>query len=185
MRPLGVRAHPLVFGVVVFLASESMLFAGLLAAWYDLRGLSPTWVPSGADLDVAGASFGTALLGLGSVTMGIAQWAASHRTRGIARGMLVMTIFCALAFSFVALRSWHLANFAVDTNAFGTLYFVMTGVHLAHVLAGAVVLAALTAFLGRPAFTADEHAGVEAIAYYWHFVFIVWLALWATIYLIR
>jgi cytochrome c oxidase subunit 3 len=185
MRAVGVRAHPLVFGVVVFLASESMLFAGLLAAWFDLRGQASVWVPAGAQLDVAGATFGTALLGLGSVTMGIAQWSASHHRRGAARGMLVLTIFCALAFTFIALRSWHLANFAVDTNAFGTLFFVMTGVHLAHVVLGAFLLTSLAAFLGRPAFTADDHAGVEAIAYYWHFVFIVWVALWATIYLIR
>jgi cytochrome c oxidase subunit 3 len=185
MRSVGVRAHPLVFAVVVFLASESMLFAGLLAAWYDLRGQSAAWIPAGAELDVAGAAFGTALLGFGSVTMGIAQWAASNRKRGVARGMLVLTIFCALAFSFIALRSWHLANFAVDTNAFGTLFFVLTGVHLAHVVAGAVILTALTAFLGRPAFTSDNHAGVEAVAYYWHFVFIVWVGLWATIYLLK
>jgi cytochrome c oxidase subunit 3 len=184
-RSTGVRAHPLVFGVVVFLASETMLFAGLLAAWYDLRGQSATWIPAGAQLDVAGATFGTALLGLGSITMGVAQWAASHRKRGAARAMLVLTIFCALAFTYIALRSWHLANFAVDTNAFGTLFFVMTGVHLAHVVAGALALTTLTAFLGRPAFTADNHAGIEAIAYYWHFVFVIWVGLWATIYLVR
>jgi cytochrome c oxidase subunit 3 len=185
LRSLGVRAHPLVFGVVVFLASESMLFAGLLAAWYDLRGQSASWIPAGAQLDVAGATFGTALLGLGSITMGVAQWGAANRRRGLARGMLVTTIFCALAFTYITLRSWHLANFAVDTNAFGTLFFVLTGVHLAHVIAGAIALSTLTIFLRRPAFTADDHAGVEAIAYYWHFVFIVWVGLWATIYLIK
>jgi cytochrome c oxidase subunit 3 len=185
MRSLGIRAHPLVFGVVVFLASESMLFAGLLAAWYDLRGLSSVWVPAGAQLDVAGATFGTALLGLGSITMAVAQWSASHRKRGVARGMLVATIFCALAFAYIALRSWSLANFSVDTNAFGTLFFVLTGVHLAHVIVGAILLTMLAIFLRRPAFTADNHAGVEAVAYYWHFVFIVWVGLWATIYLIR
>ena len=86
---------------------------------------------------------------------------------------------------YVALRSWSLANFAVDTNAFGTMFFVLTGVHLAHVIAGAIVLLALTIFLGKPAFTGDNHAGVEAVAYYWHFVFIVWVGVWATIYLVR
>jgi cytochrome c oxidase subunit 3 len=185
MRTLGIRAHPLVFGVVVFLASESMLFAGLLAAWYDLRGLSTTWIPAGAELDFNGAAFGTALLGLGSVTMGIAQWAAANRKRGIARGMLVLTLFCALAFVVIALRTWRLANFSVSTNAFGTLFFVLTGVHLAHVVVGAILLSALTIFLGKAAFTSDNHAGVEAIAYYWHFVFIVWVGLWATIYLVH
>jgi cytochrome c oxidase subunit 3 len=99
--------------------------------------------------------------------------------------MLVGTIFCALAFSYIALRGWSLANFSVDTNAFGTLFFVLTGVHLAHVIVGASLLTMLTIFLRRPAFTADDHAGVEAIAYYWHFVFVVWVGVWATIYLIR
>ena len=73
MRSVAIRAHPLVFGVVVFLASESMLFAGLLAAWYDLRGLTGQWMPSGTRIDLGLATFGTVLLGAGSVTMGIAQ----------------------------------------------------------------------------------------------------------------
>src|ERR1700694_1803505 len=116
MRSLAVRAHPLVFGVVVFLASESMLFAGLLAAWYDLRGGPAPWPPAGARLDLAGATFGAILLGLGSVTMGIAQAAAVHRHRRLARAMLVLTLFCALAFIIVALHGWQTANFRVDTD---------------------------------------------------------------------
>ncbi len=185
MRSVAVRAHPLVFGVVVFLASESMLFAGLLAAWYDLRGTTAPWPPAGIQLDTAGATFGTILLGLGSVTMGIAQAAATKRHRALARAMLVLTLFCAIAFAYVALRGWSQANFHVDTNAYGTLFYVLTGTHLAHVIAGAVLLTALSVFLRQPAFTRDRHAGVEAIAYYWHFVFVVWLALYATIYLVR
>jgi cytochrome c oxidase subunit 3 len=185
MRSIAVRAHPLVFGVVVFLASESMLFAGLLAAWFDLRGMSQDWPPAGTQLDVAGATFGTMLLGLGSVTMGIAQVAAKNKRRTRARAMLVLTIFCALAFSFLALRDWQRANFHVDSNAYGTLFYVLTGTHLAHVLVGAVLLTALAVFLRKPAFQEDEQAGVEAIAYYWHFVFIIWVALWATIYFVR
>jgi heme/copper-type cytochrome/quinol oxidase subunit 3 len=185
MRSVAVRAHPLVFGVVVFLASESMLFAGLLAAWYDLRGMTQPWPPAGAQLDFGGATFGTILLGLGSVTMGIAQAAATKRRRGTARAMLVLTLFCALAFVYVALRGWAQANFHVDTDAYGTLYYVLTGTHLAHVIAGAVLLLALALFLGKRAFEANQHAGVEAIAYYWHFVFVVWLAVYATIYLVR
>ena len=183
--PITVRAHPLVFGVVVFLASESMLFAGLLAGWYDLRGLNAAWPPPGVRVDAAGAAFGTVLLGLGSVTMGIAQAAAFRRARKVARAMLVLTIFFAASFIAVALRGWSQANFRIGSHAFGTLYFALTGTHLVHVAAGVVLLTALALFLGRPAFTRDDHAGIEAIAYYWHFVFVVWLALYATIYLVR
>jgi cytochrome c oxidase subunit 3 len=185
MRSLAVRAHPLVFGVVVFLASESMLFAGLLAAWYDLRGLQAQWMPAGTEISLSLATFGTVLLGLGSVTMGIAQAAAGRRSRRVARAMLVLTLFCALGFIYTALRDWSEANFQVSSSAYGTLFYVLTGTHMAHVLVGAVLLIALTIFLRTPAFTRDHHAGIEAIAYYWHFVFVVWLALYATIYLIR
>jgi cytochrome c oxidase subunit 3 len=185
MRSVAVRAHPLVFGVVVFLASESMLFAGLLAAWYDLRGLNAAWPPPGTINDVTGATIGTVILGLGSVSMGIAQHSARKQRRGIARLMLLLTLGCALAFTAIALNDWHTANFHVDTNAYGTMFYVVTGTHLAHVLAGAVLLTAMTIFLGRPAFEADQQAGIEAIGYYWHFVFIIWVAVWATIYLIK
>ncbi len=185
MRSVAIRAHPLVFGVVVFLASESMLFAGLLAAWYDLRGIATQWMPSGTEIDLGLATFGTVLLGAGSVTMGIAQVAAARRSRRVARAMLVLTLFCALGFVYTALRDWSLANFQISSSAYGTLFYVLTGTHLAHVIAGAVLLIAVTLFLGRPAFTRDDTAGVEAIAYYWHFVFVVWLAVYATIYLIR
>ena len=117
--------------------------------------------------------------------MGVAQAAAARRKRRIARAMLVLTLFCALGFVCTALRDWSLANFQISSSAYGTLFFVVTGTHLAHVIAGAVLLIALISFLGRPAFTRDHTAGVEAIAYYWHFVFVVWLAVYATIYLVR
>jgi len=185
MRSVAVRAHPLVFGVVVFLASESMLFAGLLAAWFDLRGRALAWPPPGASLDVASGTFGTVLLGVGSVTMGVAQVAGAKGRRGVARAMLVLTVLCALSFVYVTLHDWAGTSFRVDTDAFGTLFYVLTGTHLAHVIAGAILLTALTVFLRRPAFQADERAGVEAIAYYWHFVFAIWVALYATIYLIK
>lgn len=185
MRSVAVRAHPLVFGVVVFLASESMLFAGLLAAWYDLRGMNAVWPPAGAKIDVVGQSIGTALLGLGSVTMAIAQFAAYRKRRKLARAMLVLTLFCAFGFLYLALTDWADVNFSVSTNAFGTMFFVLTGTHMAHVFAGAILLAALTIFLREPAFVMARQAAVEAIAYYWHFVFVVWLAIWFSVFLLK
>lgn len=185
MRPIAIRAHPLVFGVVVFLASESMLFAALLAAYYDLRGMNTVWPPPGVSLDTAGASFGTALLALGSITMGIAQVQAARSNFRIARAMVVLTLFCALGFTYVELSEWHAATFTIHSHAYGTMFYVLTGTHLAHVLAGAVLLIALSLFLRRRAFSADHQAGIEGVAYYWHFVFVIWLAVWATIYFVR
>jgi|SRR5947209_7483542 len=185
MRSVAIRAHPLVFGTVVFLASESMLFAALLAAYFFLRGATGPWPPAGTDLDIAGMTLGTGLLALGSVTMTFAQNAATRRSRVLARALLVATIVCALGFLYLELHDWHSANFWVNGTAYATIYYVLTGTHFAHVLAGVVLLAAVAIFLRTPAFTREHHAGVEAVAYYWHFVFAVWLALYATIFLIR
>jgi len=179
------RAHPLVFGTVVFLASESMVFAALLAAYYYLRGMTVRWPPAGAELDAGSMAIGTLLLAAGSVTMTVAQVAATRGERRGARIMLIATIALAAAFLALEWHDWAQANFGVADSAYGTIYYVLTGTHFAHVLAGAVLLSAVTVFLRLPAFTRDHFAAVEAVAYYWHFVFVVWLALYATIFLIR
>jgi cytochrome c oxidase subunit 3 len=185
MRSVAIRAHPLVFGTIVFLASESMVFAAMLAAYYDLRGATAAWPPLGTQLDATGMAVGTVLLGLGSVTMSVAQIAATRGRRVIAQVMLVLTIVAAAGFLGLEWSDWSTANFHIDGSAYGTIYYVLTGTHFAHVLAGVVLLAAVAIFLRRPAFTREHHAGVEAVAYYWHFVFVVWLALYATIFLVR
>jgi cytochrome c oxidase subunit 3 len=185
MRSVAIRAHPLVFGTIVFLASESMVFAALLAAYYDLRGGTAAWPPPGVQLDASGMAIGTLLLGIGSVTMAVAQVAATRSNRVLARLMLLLTILAAFGFLGLEWMDWSNANFHINGVAYGTIYYALTGTHFAHVLAGAVLLAAVAIFLSRPAFTREHHAGVEAVAYYWHFVFVVWLALYATIFLVR
>jgi heme/copper-type cytochrome/quinol oxidase subunit 3 len=185
MRSVAIRAHPLVFGTVVFLASESMAFAALLAAYYYLRGLTVPWPPAGAELHATSMAIGTLLLAAGSVSMTFAQMAATRGDRGRARPLLGVTIACAVAFLVLEWTDWGHANFAIDGSAYGTIYYVLTGTHFAHVLAGVALLAAVAIFLRTPAFTRDHFAAVEAVAYYWHFVFVVWLALYATLFMIR
>lgn len=182
---VAVRAHQLVFGTVVFLASESMLFAGLLAAYYYLRGATQPWPPAGTSLDYPGMALGTGLLAFGSVTMTVAQMAATKRNRNLARLMLVVTILAALGFIYLELSDWYNGNLWITSNAYATIYFVMTGTHIAHVMAGVALLAAVTIFLRSRAFTREHHAGVEAVAYYWHFVFGVWLLIYSTIFLVK
>lgn len=173
------------FGTVVFLASESMVFAALLAAYYYLRGMTDTWPPAGIELSATSMTIGTFLLAAGSVMMTFAQMAATRGGRVQARVMLALTIVVAVAFLGLEWSDWSRANFAINGSAYGTIYYVLTGTHFAHVLAGVVLLAAVAIFLRTPAFTRDHFAAVEAVAYYWHFVFVVWLALYATIFLIR
>jgi cytochrome c oxidase subunit III len=184
---LPIRAHPLVFGVVVFLASELMFFAALFAAYFDLRGQAAprSWPPPYVHLDTLDSSIGTALLFVSSLVMfAMARAASRYRIRA-ARAWLGVGMLCALGFIAIALYGYAHDTFTIASSAYGSLYYTMTGFHLLHVMAGVGLLAAVWLGLRSPAIRANHLAAAEAISYYWHFVFVVWLGLWSAIYLIR
>jgi cytochrome c oxidase subunit 3 len=185
LLPLPVRAHPLVLGVVLVLASELMFFAALFAAYYDLRQTHTAWPPLGVHLDFVNSAAGTLLLFLASVTTVFATKAMGRGNYRAARRWIAAAIAAAAGFVAIALFGYTRAGFSIASNAYGTTYYTMTGFHLLHVLAGIGILIALFVGMGRPALTADRRAGAEAMTYYWHFVFVVWLGIWATIYFVR
>jgi len=182
---LAVRAHPLVFGVALFLASELMFFAGLFAAYFDLRSGSTLWPPPGLHLDTLQSAFGTLMLGISSFTMIGMTRALARAAPSRAYAWLFSGILAAVAFVVIAVSGWQSDGFTIASHAYGSLFFAMTGFHLLHVIAGIVLLLALFFGLRTAALTADHRAGAEAIMYYWHFVFIVWLGIWGTIYFLR
>jgi cytochrome c oxidase subunit III len=183
VRPVALRAHPLVFGVALFLASELMFFAGFFAAYFDLRSGSVAWPPPGVHLDTGLAALGTVLLAVSSgAAIGTTRALAANRS---AYGWLFLGIAAAIAFVAIALAGYQNDAFTIASNAYGSLYFSMTGFHLIHVAAGVVLLTALLWGLRSPAITANHRAAAEAIMYYWHFVFVVWLGIFGTIYLVR
>ena len=172
-------------GVVLFLASELMFFAGLFAAYYDLRATAAQWPAPSAHLDRLEASFGTALLFAASLVMVLATRAMDRGRLAAARAWTVSAIVAALGFVVLSLHGYASSNLTLSTNAYASIYFTLTGFHLLHVLVGIGILGALAAGLSSTALRADHRAGAEAMTYYWHFVFVVWLGIWATVYLIR
>ena len=184
-RNLALRTHPLVFGVVVFLASELMFFGSLLAAYFNLRSIGAPWPPAGVTLDTVESSVGTGLLAISSATMLFTTHHAAKNRTDLARFWLGATILLGTAFELIALHGWVKAPFRIDTNAYGSVFYATTGFHFLHVLAGIVLLSMLFVGLRMAAFERDKRAGVEAIGFYWHFVFAVWLLIWGTVYFIR
>jgi cytochrome c oxidase subunit 3 len=185
MRQLAYRAHPLLFGVVVFLASELMFFAGLFAAYFDLRSGNAVWPPPGVHLNVLESTIGTLLLFVSSMTM-IGMTRALDRSGARAAYPWLFTgILAAILFVALSVAGWRDQTFTIGSHAYGSVYYAMTGFHVLHVIAGIILLTALYFGLRSPALTANHRAGAEAIMYYWHFVFVVWLGIWGTIYFIR
>ena len=185
MRPLPVRAHPIVLGTVVFLASELMFFAALFATYYDLKSTTAVWPPAGVHLDQSGSAIATFMLFVASAVMFPFMRAVDRRAFKAANAWLYVSIVAGISFLVLELHSWAQEDFTMRSSAYASTYLTMTGFHFLHVLVGVILLTALFVGLRSPAFEADHHAGAEAISYYWHFVFIVWVGIYATIFLIR
>ncbi len=175
----------LLVGTVVWLASELMFFSGLFAAYFTLRATAEEWPPHGVELDAVVSGIFTALLVLSSGTMQLAVRALARDHRRRFRVFIVLTVLLAVIFLANQGREWAEAGFGIDSHAYGSAFFVMTGFHGLHVLGGVLAMVLL---LGRSAgahFGAAEVPAVEVVSYYWHFVDVVWLGLWATLFLLR
>jgi cytochrome c oxidase subunit III len=171
-------------GVVVWLASELMFFAGLFGAYFTLRGINDPWPPSGVHLETVTTSLATVVLLSSSGAMHLAVVAAKRGDRRASIRWLGLTalmgaiFLCNLAFEYAE------ADFTIDSNAYGSIFFLMTGFHGLHVVGGIVFMGAVAvAIAGRS--RAPAHETVEVCGYYWHFVDAVWVAMFATIYVLR
>jgi cytochrome c oxidase subunit 3 len=184
-RELSLRTHPLVLGMVMFLVSDLMIFGGLIASYFALRGISAEWPPPGIVLDAKSAAIGTIMLALSSFTMLCSTHFLARNAFLLARLWLGATMLLGAAFVLQTYDGWLSAPFRMATNAYGSVYFVMTGFHALHVTAGVVLLGTLFFNMRKTAFQRDERAGAEAIGFFWHFVFLIWLLVGGTIFVLR
>jgi cytochrome c oxidase subunit 3 len=173
-------------GVVVWLASELMFFSGLFAAWFTLRASAGAgdWPPEGVELETLRTAIATAVLVASSFTMHIAVTRANAGDRsGAVRGLAVTATLGAL---FVANQAWEYAaaDFSISSHAYGSIFYLMTGFHGLHVLGGLAFMAAVAGVIGGRTSRAPVAPAVDVCAYYWHFVDVVWVVMFTTIYLI-
>ncbi|MEX0990127.1 MAG: heme-copper oxidase subunit III [Actinomycetota bacterium] len=179
------RVTPLRFGTILFLASELMFFAGLFAAYFSLRAISDPWPPEAVELDLLLPSVATALLVLSSSTFVGAMHALERGDHGRMRRWIAATAVLGTVFLASQIYDWTRLDFAVDTDAYGTIFYSMTGFHALHVFAGLLLMGVLLGRAAQGAYATGDHSSAHAIGYYWHFVDVVWVGLFAVIYLIR
>jgi cytochrome c oxidase subunit 3 len=179
----GGRPSTLGVGTVTFLASELMFFSGLFAAWFTLRAANDVWPPEGVELAVVQTAAATLVLVASSFTMHAAHRAADDGDgRGTVRWLVVTAALGALFLGNQALE-YAAADFSMSSHAYGSMFFLMTGFHGLHVLGGIGLMAVLLWVVsGRT--RAPLADSVTSASYYWHFVDVVWVAMFATIYLL-
>ena len=180
------RPPLLTVGTVVWLASELMFFSGLFAAYFTLRAASKgDWPPPGVDLNVAGSGAFTLALVSSSATMQLAVRAIAAGRLGAFRRWVLATMLLAGGFLANQAHEWSTLAFSVSSHAYGSAFYVMTGFHGMHVLGGILAMVLLLGRSGSPRFGAAEAPAVEVVGYYWHFVDAVWVAMWATLFLLK
>jgi cytochrome c oxidase subunit 3 len=187
--PAGTASPPsapstLGVGVVVWLASELMFFAGLFGAYFTLRGLNDPWPPEGVKLETLTTSLATVVLVASSGAMHFAVVAARRGDRRASIRWLGVTALMGALFLCNLAFEYSQAEFKIDSNAYGSIFYLMTGFHGLHVVGGLVFMGAVAvAIAGRS--RAPAHETVEVCGYYWHFVDVVWVAMFATIYVLK
>jgi heme/copper-type cytochrome/quinol oxidase subunit 3 len=172
------------WGMAMFIVAELALFGSGLAAYFYLRFRSPSWPPPGIERpDLTLGWIATALLVLSSVPM---LWAE----RGIERGQtwrlrLGIAIAMAMAFAFLSIQGYEYAtaDFGYRTSAYGSLFFTITSLHGLHVIGALLIAGYLQARSLAGHFDEDHHLAVQTGALYWHFVDLVWIAIFASLYL--
>jgi cytochrome c oxidase subunit 3 len=177
-----------VFGMTIFLASEAMLFAGLIAGYVVLRLSSPAWPPSAEypKLPVVLTGINTVFLITSSFTYHFAEVAVKKGKKGTA--WLFLTVLLGSLFLCIQGYEWyHMHHEGLWFNTggvYGSSFFVLTGFHGLHVLIGVLMIAwALIRQLGG-AYTAQSHTYLILAGMYWHFVDVVWLFLYSVLYLV-
>ena len=179
------RVEAQLLGMLLFIISEVMLFGAFFTAYFFVRiVVGADWMPEGDGLPVAVAGVNTAILLSSSFTMHWALESARNENRAGLRAGILTTFLLGLTFLTVQVNEYVHIGFAPSDHAQGTIFYGLTGLHGAHVFVGLTLLlfATIRAFRGH--FTAKEHRGVEVPGIYWHFVDVMWIFVYTTIYIL-
>jgi heme/copper-type cytochrome/quinol oxidase subunit 3 len=167
---------------VVF--TEASLFAYLLFSYYYLavQPHLPGTFPEGGTPDLTLALPNTAILLLSSVAVGWAQFSIEHNQKWKLAVGLGVAALLGIVFLIVQYFEWAQKSFTLASTSYSSLYFVITGFHMAHVVVGVIMLIALTVWSAMGYFNRFRYAHIHIGALYWHFVDAVWLAVFFTFY---
>ena len=179
------RVDPNMLGMLLFIVSEIMIFGGFFAAYFFIRIVQDgAWMPDGDTLPVAIAGVNTAILLSSSLTLHWAESALKAGNRAAFKAGMLTTFLLGFTFLFIQINEYIHIGFSPADHAQGSVFYGLTGLHGAHVAIGLMLLGFVTIRAFRGHFSAEEHRGVEIPGIYWHFVDVMWIVVFTTIYLL-
>jgi cytochrome c oxidase subunit III len=179
------RVEPQLLGMLLFIISEVMVFGAFFTAYFFIRvAQGDPWPAHGTQLPVQVAGVNTAILVSSSFTIHWAQLSIRKGNRfGLKAGILT-TFLLGCTFLFVQITEYANIGFAPQDGAQQTIFYSLTGLHGAHVFIGLCLLLFVTIRSFRGHYSPDQHRGVEVPGIYWHFVDIMWIIVYSTVYVL-
>jgi cytochrome c oxidase subunit III len=179
------RVDPPTLGMLLFIISEIMIFGAFFTAYFFIRiAQGDPWPAPGTKIPVAVAGFNTAVLISSSFTL---HWAETSIKRGNRIGLragILSTLLLGATFLFVQINEYVHLGFAPSDSAQATIFYGLTGLHGAHVCIGLILLSIVTVRSFRGHYSPEKHTGINVPGIYWHFVDIMWIVVFTTVYVI-
>ena len=180
------RVEPQLLGMLLFIISEIMVFGAFFTAYFFIRVVSGDhWFPfHGHSLPVAVAGTNTAILVSSSFTLHWAEHSIKNNNRWGLKAGILSTFLLGCTFLFVQINEYIHIGFSPKDFAQASVFYGLTGLHGAHVFVGLTLLAFATIRAFRGHYSEEEHLGVEIPGIYWHFVDVMWIVVYTTIYIL-
>jgi cytochrome c oxidase subunit 3 len=177
--------NPMYAGIIAFFFSESFLFSALFFAYYYMKFNSQVWPPQGVNIDLTLAIPLTVIL----LTSSLVVWAAGKSLeRGNILGLILLLSVTALlgaGFMGITVFEWLNSGFTPASHAYGSIFFTLTGFHFMHVFGGTLLLTILMVRSMRGHYSSKSMTGIKIGSYYWHFVDIIWILVFITVFIIK
>jgi cytochrome c oxidase subunit 3 len=181
------RVEPQLLGMLLFIISEIMVFGAFFTAYFFIRVVAGSeWFPTqDFELPRAVAGVNTAILLSSSLTMHWALESIKHGNRAGLKAGLFLTMLLGAAFLSIQINEYvNLTGEGLTPQALaqGSVFYGLTGLHGAHVFIGLTLLTMATVRAFKGHYTPEEHRGVEVPGIYWHFVDVMWVIVYLSVY---
>jgi cytochrome c oxidase subunit 3 len=179
------RVEAPTLGMLLFIISEVMIFGAFFTAYFFIRIVSHNqWPAPHTSVPEATTGVNTAILLSSSLTI---HWALTSIKKGNRFGLkagMVSTFLLGLAFLSIQVNEYIHLGWAPQDSAQATVFYSLTGLHGCHVFIGLCLLSIVTIRSFRGHYSPEHHQGMEVPGLYWHFVDIMWIIVYTTVYVL-
>ncbi|MBR8835783.1 MAG: heme-copper oxidase subunit III [Stigonema ocellatum SAG 48.90 = DSM 106950] len=174
-----------VWGLLTFLASESLMFGGFFATYLFFRGTNEVWPPEGTEVELLLPTINTIILVSSSFVIHFGDTAIKKNDVKEMRRWYKITAIMGALFLLGQVYEYLTLGYGLTTNVFANCFYLMTGFHGIHVFVGLLLILGVLWRSRLPGhYSATKHTGIEMAEIYWHFVDIIWIILFTLLYIL-